>query len=104
MDTLQPGRANGWANAVQRIEVPSLDVEAYIRPISAKTLLGWANADDASASAELVAASLCDQFGESLGFTPEECLEWPAALFQTICTAALKLNGLDTTAEARVGN
>lgn len=102
MDTLRAGRVNGWA--VQRIEVPSMDICAYIRPVSARTMLGWANADEASASAELVAASVCDEGGELLQITADECLDWPAALFQAVCAAALQLNGLSESAEARVGN
>jgi hypothetical protein len=95
---------------VVTVEIPSVDVVAYVRVITAAPVARWHKMEPARANAELVALSVCTESGAPL-FPPEDLEEatrevaaWPAPLFLPIFHAALELNALDRDDRANAGN
>jgi hypothetical protein len=95
---------------VVTVEIPSVDVVAYVRVIKAAPVARWHKMEPTQANAELVALAVCTETGEPL-FAPEDLEEawrevaaWPAPLFLPIFHEALSLNALDRDDKANAGN
>lgn len=88
---------------VERVELPVAGLHAYVRLLSVRERLDIMKAvkEVEWLGVALLAASLCDESGASLNLKPEALLEsLSQADFDTLATAATRINGLDGGAPA----